>query len=141
MQKFDLATRKTDKVLERVSGFELSASGEKMLYRQGEKWFLTAAAAPAKPGDGLLKTEELEVKVDPRAEWRQMYREVWRIQRDFLYDPNVMNLMFLTAQCEPFLGRKQPVSDAVQLTEIESMQKWEALFPVDLATCCPDSRA
>ena len=60
---------------------------------------------------------------------------------DFLYDPDMMNLMFLTAQCEPFLGRWQPVSDAVQLTEIEPMQKWEALFPVDVATCCPDSHA
>ena len=26
--------------------------------------------------------------VDPRAEWSQMYHEVWRIERDFLYDPN-----------------------------------------------------
>ena len=24
----------------------------------------------------------------PRAEWNQMYHEVWRIERDFLYDPN-----------------------------------------------------
>jgi tricorn protease len=30
----------------------------------------------------------MEVFVDPRAEWNQMYREVWRIERDFLYDPN-----------------------------------------------------
>jgi tricorn protease len=92
VQKFDLHTRKTDKVLERVSGFELAANGEKMLYHQGEKWFLTAATAPAKPGDGLLKTDDMEVKVDPRAEWRQMYREVWRLQRDFLYDPGAHGL-------------------------------------------------
>ena len=39
--------------------------------------------APA--GDGALKAP-LEVYVDPRAEWRQMYREVWRLERDFLYD-------------------------------------------------------
>ena len=30
----------------------------------------------------------MEVYVDPRAEWNQMYHEVWRIERDFLYDPN-----------------------------------------------------
>ena len=44
-------------------------------------------AAPPKPGDGALKLDGMEVRVDPRAEWRQMYREVWRIERDFLYDP------------------------------------------------------
>jgi len=30
----------------------------------------------------------MEVYVDPRAEWNQMYHEVWRIERDFLYDPH-----------------------------------------------------
>ena len=30
----------------------------------------------------------MEVLVDPRVEWNQMYHEVWRIERDFLYDPN-----------------------------------------------------
>ena len=58
-----------------------------MLYRQGDDWFLVGTGAPAKPGDGALKLDGLEVRVDPRAEWRQMYREVYRIERDFLYDP------------------------------------------------------
>src|SRR5262249_36844445 len=39
-------------------------------------------------GEGALKLDGLEIRVDPRAEWRQIYREVLRIQRDFLYDPN-----------------------------------------------------
>jgi len=37
---------------------------------------------------GALKLDEMEVYVDPRAEWNQMYHEVWRIERDFLYDPH-----------------------------------------------------
>ena len=41
-----------------------------------------------KPGEGKLKTDEMEVFVDPREEWKQMYRETWRIERDFFYDPN-----------------------------------------------------
>ena len=36
-----------------------------------------------------MKLAGIEVWVDPRAEWRQMYREVWRIERDFLYDPQL----------------------------------------------------
>jgi tricorn protease len=98
IQKFDLATRKADKVLDGVTSFELSANGEKMLYQQQEKWFLTAAAAPTKPGDGLLKIDDVEVYVDPRAEWRQMYREAWRLQRDYLYDPNYHGLDLAAAE-------------------------------------------
>ena len=60
---------------------------------------------------------------------------------DFLYSPDLMGLMFLTTQCEPFLGRDEPVSDAVALTEVEPMQKWEALFPVNASTCCDESSA
>jgi tricorn protease len=59
-----------------------------MLYQQGQGWFLVGTGQPAKAGDGALKLDGLEVRVDPRAEWRQIYREVLRIQRDFLYDAN-----------------------------------------------------
>jgi tricorn protease len=48
------------------------------------------AAAPT--SDGTLNLDGLEVRVDPRAEWRQVYREVWRIERDFLYDPGFHGL-------------------------------------------------
>jgi tricorn protease len=86
--KFDMAKRKAEKVVDGAQSFTVSHDGEKMLYRQGPGWFITSTAAPAKPGDGALKLDDLEVLVDPRAEWRQIYREVERIERDFLYDPN-----------------------------------------------------
>lgn len=88
VSKFDFTTRKTEPFLGGITGFGVSANGEKVLYRQGPGWFIAATAAAPKPGDGALKLDEMEVNVDPRAEWNQMYHEVWRIERDFLYDPN-----------------------------------------------------
>ena len=38
------------------------------------------------------------MKVDPRAEWKQMYREAWRIQRDFFYDPGYHGLDLAAAE-------------------------------------------
>lgn len=49
---------------------------------------------------------------------------------DFLYNPEMMETMFLTAECDYFLGQKTPVADEVGLTETEPMQQWEALFPI-----------
>jgi tricorn protease len=109
--RFDLKTRKTEKLLEKVDGgspvygglstFVLSDDGSKMLFSQGRKWFLTASEkAPEKAppaGDGALKSA-IEVYVDPRAEWRQMYREVWRLERDFLYAPNFHGLDLKAAE-------------------------------------------
>ncbi len=106
IHKFDLEKRKVDKVLEGVSGFNISANGEKMLYRMGPRWFIAATAAPVKPGEGALKLEDVEVYVDPRAEWNQMYHEVWRIERDFLYAPNHHGLDLKAAEkkYEPYLA-------------------------------------
>jgi tricorn protease len=47
----------------------------------------------------------MEVRVDPVAEWNQMYREVWRLERDFFYDPNHhgLDLQATAAKYEPYL--------------------------------------
>jgi len=105
IQKFDLKSRKTEKFLEQVAAFHVSRNGEKALYRKGEQWAIAGTAQPPKPGDGVLKLESMEVRVDPRAEWRQMYREVWRIERDFLYDPGLhgLDLQAAIRKYEPYL--------------------------------------
>jgi len=88
ISKFDLSTRKTEPFVAGVSNFIVSANGEKVLYHQGPGWFIAKTDAAPKPGEGALHLDQLEVYSDPRAEWNQMYHEAWRIQRDFLYDPN-----------------------------------------------------
>jgi tricorn protease len=111
VHKFDLEKRKLDKVLENVGDFKLSSNGEKILYRMQQNLFIASAASlgtPAfRPGaEGKLKTEEMEVLVDPRAEWDQMYRETWRIERDFFYAPNFhgLNLQETAKKYEPYLS-------------------------------------
>jgi tricorn protease len=98
VSKFDLKTRKTDPFLSGIHGFTVSANGEKILYRQGPVWFIAATAAAPKPGEGGLKLDAMEVLVDPRVEWNQMYHEVWRIERDFLYDPSHHGLNLVAAE-------------------------------------------
>jgi tricorn protease len=53
----------------------------------------TTAPAPSpaggESGDGKLNFENIEVRVEPRAEWKQIFDEAWRINRDFFYDPNM----------------------------------------------------
>jgi tricorn protease len=102
VSKFDLSTRKTEPFLGGVSAFIVSANGEKVLYRQGPgqaaPWFIAATAVVPKPGDGALNLGGMEVYTDPRAEWNQMYHEVWRIERDFFYDPNHHGLNIAAAE-------------------------------------------
>jgi tricorn protease len=98
ISKFDLTTRKTEPFVSAVTAFTVSANGEKALYKQGPGWFISATGAAPKPGEGALKLDAMEVYVDPRVEWNQMYHEVWRIQRDFLYDPGHHGLDLAAAE-------------------------------------------
>ena len=89
VSKFDFSTRKTEPFLSGINRFSVSANGEKVLYwQEHQPWCIAKTDAAPKPGDGALKLDGIETYVDPRAEWNQMYHEVWRIERDFLYDPN-----------------------------------------------------
>jgi tricorn protease len=104
--KFDLATRKTESLLSGVSAFFLSFDGKKMLYEQNEKWFVVPSQSAPKPGEGALATDSMEAFVNPRLDWRQMYRETWRIERDFFYDPHYHGLNIAAAErrFEPYLA-------------------------------------
>jgi len=49
---------------------------------------IAPANAPLKAGEGELNLGEMQVRVDPAAEWKQMYHEAWRIERAYFYDPH-----------------------------------------------------
>jgi tricorn protease len=110
VHKFDLKTRKTEQILDGVTAFDLSFNGEKMLYAKQNQWFIGPAEkpseAPPQPGQGgPLKLDSMEVFVDPRAEWKHMYYQVWRDERDFFYDPGLhgLNLETVKKRYEPYL--------------------------------------
>src|SRR6185295_4336977 len=93
LKTFSLKDRKEETVLERVGGYELSADGKKLLYRQGQETYgIVDARAGQKPGDGKLALDNLEMRIEPRAEWSQMYADAWRITRDWFYDPAMHGL-------------------------------------------------
>ena len=88
LQKFDLKKRKAEVFLPGVQQFSLSADGKKLLYQAGPAWAVVGTEQVPKPGDGKLNVA-LPMRLDPRAEWRQIYKEAWRIERDFLYVDNL----------------------------------------------------
>ncbi|MEO6723745.1 MAG: PDZ domain-containing protein, partial [Blastocatellia bacterium] len=125
VHKFDLEKRKFDKALEAVTSFQISANAEKALYRQGPaNWTIASTAtlgAPMPPGapggPSLLKTAEMEVYVDPRVEWRQMYNEAWRSERDFFYDKSLhgLNVEEMKKRYAPYLEAVAHRSDLTYL--------------------------
>jgi tricorn protease len=88
MHLYDLEERE-DKEVAEIDSYQLGAGGEKMLYRKGSKWGIADAGKKPDPKKGNLNTASMEVKTDPLAEWPQILDEVWRINRDYFYDPGM----------------------------------------------------
>ncbi len=76
-----------EKFLQDIDEFRLSADGSAILYRRGDAWAVVPTGEAPEPEAGHLDLDSLTLEVNPRAEWRQMYREAWRFMRDFFYDP------------------------------------------------------
>jgi tricorn protease len=96
--KFDLETRQMQDVVDGISGGALSADGSKLLYRKGEDWFIADAQPHAKPDH--LDLSDMRVLVVPHEQWAQMYRDAWRIQRAFFYNPTFDGLDLNAAEKE-----------------------------------------
>ena len=89
LNRYDLTTRKNELIVTEATDYVISADGKKLLYRNGESWAIVATAKKAEPAEGRLAIDSIEVRVDPRAEWKQIFDEAWRINRDYFYAPNM----------------------------------------------------
>jgi tricorn protease len=92
LKHFDLTKRKVNTVTEGVRSFVVTADGKKALIAtppEGLAIIALGGAAPVPAGKGKLKLDAIEVRVEPRAEWRQILDEAWRINRDYFYDPKM----------------------------------------------------
>jgi tricorn protease len=89
LQRYDLNTRKNETVLAEATDYVVSGDGKKMLYRAGSNWSIVATAKKVEPSEGRIAADAIEVKIDPRAEWTQIFNEAWRINRDYFYAPNM----------------------------------------------------
>jgi tricorn protease len=85
---YDLEKREEKAVLDDAGGYELSGDGKKLLVAKGGQWAIINAAE-AQKFDKPLATGALETTVDPAQEWRQLFADAWRIERDFFYDPGL----------------------------------------------------
>jgi tricorn protease len=85
---YDLTEREEKTILDDVDGFVVTRDGKKVGVAANGRWAIVDLK-PAQKMDKPLRTAEMEVVVDPRAEWHQMFTDAYRLERDFFYDPNM----------------------------------------------------
>ncbi|MGA2361869.1 MAG: S41 family peptidase [Candidatus Aminicenantales bacterium] len=106
-------------LIEDVRNFELSADGKKILVQKDSDLYVIDAstAAPAALGEKKVDLSRWTFSIDPRQEWRQMFTDAWRMERDYFYDRNLHNVDYqgLLERHKPFVER---VSDRSELNDL-----------------------
>jgi tricorn protease len=120
LELFDFATSRVETLMDRADEFALAADAVTLIVRDGKR--LRAIAANRKPEaerdpaasadapsrrSGWLDLGRVRVSIEPRREWRQMLREVWRLQRDQFWVPDMSGVDWdaVYRQYEPLLDR------------------------------------
>lgn len=88
LHKYDFKKRSDAEVMD-MDGYNISADGKKMLFVNANSWGITNAGEKPEPGKGHLNVDAIQVKIDPVAEWPEIFDEAWRINRDYFYDPGM----------------------------------------------------
>ncbi len=121
LEVFDFATLRTEPLVDKADAFELAADHVTLLLREGKRLRAiavhvkpaqareeaTAAAGPPSRKSGWLDLERIRIAVEPQREWRQMLREVWRLQRDQFWaaDMSGVDWPAMYARYEPLVAR------------------------------------
>ncbi|HSI77706.1 MAG TPA: PDZ domain-containing protein, partial [Lunatimonas sp.] len=86
-QHYDLKERKSEDIMP-ADAFLIASKGDNMLYLSKSKWGV--AETGKKPEeDAFINTDQVQVKINPLAEWPNIFEEAWRVNRDYFYDPGM----------------------------------------------------
>ena len=88
---YDLKEREEKTIIKSVDDFEVSVDGKKMLVAKfkGSPTFSVIDIKEDQKMEDMLPIDQMEMTVDPKSEWEQIFTDAWRLERDYFYDPNM----------------------------------------------------
>ncbi|MGM0466132.1 MAG: S41 family peptidase [Acidobacteriota bacterium] len=86
---YSVSDKKDQVIISGVRSYAWAVKAKKILYRARDTYGIIDLKPNQKPGDGELDFKNMEVKIYPMTEWKQMFTELWRIYRDWFYVENL----------------------------------------------------
>lgn len=124
LHSYDLSSLREELWLSDIDSMALSMNHEWMMYTSNKK--LRLVKADTKPDDntdtsfkqgGWLDWNRISLKVIPQKEWRQMFDEAWRLQKDMFWMPSMGNVNW-----QEVYDRYRPCIDQAScLSEVEDI--------------------
>jgi len=90
LQSFDPNSEKREEktILKKVNFVQMTPDGKKLLVRSEGKTGIIDAK-PDQKLENLVVDKPMNVVIEPRPEWRQIFVDAWRFMRDYFYDPHM----------------------------------------------------
>ncbi len=88
LHQYDIKERKDTEVMA-LDDYVISSDGKKTAYQKDNTYGITETGKKPTAGKGVLKTNAIQVKINPIEEWRNIFNEAWRVNRDYFYDPGM----------------------------------------------------
>ncbi|MEP6951648.1 MAG: PDZ domain-containing protein [Ginsengibacter sp.] len=85
---YDIEKKEEKTILDDVNDYSMSADRQKLLIQRGDNWAVIKPEESQK-FEKPLHISEMQMLVDPMKEWKQILTDVWRLERDYFYDPNM----------------------------------------------------
>lgn len=82
---------KLTQMVAEANGFEMTQDGKKLLVRKDQAYYMVGAGTDAvsKLGDHKISLKGWKFSIDPIADMKQLYKDTWRMERDYFYDKNM----------------------------------------------------
>lgn len=90
LSALNLNKMESTSLIQGVNRLKVSADGKTMIYSARGSYYMSAAGQkPPTSETGKLNLEGIKVLIDPAAEWKQMFNEVWHMQKEYFYAENM----------------------------------------------------
>jgi tricorn protease len=106
-------------VVDDIRSAELSANGRKLLLRKGPGLYVIDARPMkvAKLEDSRVDLSDWSFAIDVRQDWRQIFVDAWRLERDWFYDP-AMHGVDYAATRDKYLALVERITTREELSEL-----------------------
>ncbi len=124
LHRHTLEDQETEVLMSEIGSFQVTSDGKKLLYEtNAPQWGIVEAGADPEALEnekGTIDVKGMRMRVDPRAEWKQIFREAWRYQRDYFYVRNVhgLDMDWAYATYAPWIDHVRHRSDLTYVLDI-----------------------
>ncbi|AWX45300.1 Protein TolB [Flagellimonas maritima] len=116
LNKFTFDKRESEELMP-LNSYQIAAGGKKMFYNNKGSWFVSDIGK--KSEEAPINLDAISIKINPVDEWKNIFHEAWRVNRDYFYDPGMHGVDWnaMKTKYEPFIQHAASKQDLYRVMQ------------------------